>query len=128
MLKRVDSDEGDTVRSRAALGDSCEDHINNFGSVVEIGVTSVVAVECTEIVEKASDITYGVDDDVRVGDRRERCAEIKDDKGKRITDRAIWVSGGEETGELLGPGVKCNQVIDAPAPQDEAVLMVFCKS
>ena len=84
-------------------------------------------IERLEVVEDASGNTYSVEDDedVGVGDGRKRRAEVKEHEERRITDGVIWVPGGEEVGKP-GPGIESNRVVDALAPQNEAVLLVVC--
>ena len=62
------------------MDDSCEDHVEEFGSVTEVGVACVVVAERTEVIEMASGNTNGFEDDedVSVGDGREGRAEAKE--------------------------------------------------
>ena len=109
------------------MNDTCEDHVEELGSVTEVGVACVVVIERPEVVEEASGNTYSFEDDedVGVGDGRKRRTEVKEHEERRIADGVIWIPGGEEVGKP-GPGIESNRVVDALAPQNEAVLLVVC--
>ena len=107
------------------MNDTCEDHVEELGSVTEVGVACVVVIERPEVVDEASGSTcsFEDDEDVGVGDGRKRRTEVKEHEERRITDGVIWILAGKEIGKP-GPGIESNRVVDALAPQNEAVLLV----
>ena len=124
--ERIDGDDEDSARGRAALDDACQYVVEEFGAVPKVSEAPVFVVEGPKIVEKSGGDPddFQNDEDEGVGQRGEGGTEIKEEKQRGEVDGVRGVAGGEKV-KQTSPRVESDGVGDTLAPWDVGVLLVI---